>query len=101
MLWRPLLAEGLIGSGQLEQAAAVLDQLRVGSGEVGFLQSALAWLEGCLAEQRDAAEGAQAIYQRGEQAAGTHSPVYAARLLLAHGRLLRRFVEQWRQPTAA
>ena len=30
------------------------------------------------------------IYARGEQAVGTGSPVYAARLLLAHGRLLRR-----------
>ena len=35
VLWRPLLAEGLIGSGQLEQAAAVLGQLRAGSGQAG------------------------------------------------------------------
>jgi len=31
-LWRPLLAEGLIGSGQAERAAVVLAQLRAGSG---------------------------------------------------------------------
>ncbi len=68
----------------------MLDQLRAGSGEVGYLQPALAWLEGWLAEQRDAADEAQAIYQRGEDIAGLHSPVYTARLLLAHGRLLRR-----------
>ena len=37
VLWRPLLAEGLVGSGQLEQAAAVLDQLRAGSGQVSYL----------------------------------------------------------------
>jgi len=30
VLWRPLLAEGLIGSGQTDQAVAVLDQLRAG-----------------------------------------------------------------------
>ena len=52
VLWRPLLAEGLIGSGQLEQAAAVLGQLRADSGQAGYLQPALAWLEGWLAEQR-------------------------------------------------
>ena len=46
VLWRPLLAEGLVGSGQLEQAAAVLDQLRADSGQVGYLQPALAWLDG-------------------------------------------------------
>jgi hypothetical protein len=48
VLWRPLLVKGLIGSGQTEQAAAVLDQLRAGS----YLTPALAWLEGWLAEHR-------------------------------------------------
>ena len=91
VLWRPLLAEGLIGSGQTEPAAAVLAQLRAdGSGQVGYLAPALAWLEGWLAEQRGAPEEALRIYASGEDTAGSHSPVYAARLLLAHGRLLRR-----------
>ena len=90
VLWRPLLAEGLIGSGQLEQAAAVLGQLRAGSGQAGYLQPALAWLEGWLAEQRGDPEQARRIYARGEDTASTHSPVYTARLLLDHGRLLRR-----------
>jgi DNA-binding CsgD family transcriptional regulator len=89
-LWRPLLAEGLIGSGQAGPAAAVLDQLRAGNGPASYLAPALAWLEGWLAEQRGEPEQALAIYQRGEPAAGTASPVYTARLLLAHGRLLRR-----------
>ena len=52
VLWRPLLVEGLVGSGQLEQAAAVLAQLRAGSGQVSYLAPALAWLDGWLAEQR-------------------------------------------------
>ncbi len=89
VLWRPLLAEGLVGSGQTGPAAAVLDQLRA-SGEVGYLQPALAWLDGWLAEQRDGPEQARQIYQHGEDTASSQSPVYTARLLLAHGRLLRR-----------
>jgi DNA-binding NarL/FixJ family response regulator len=90
VLWRPLLAEGLIGSGQVKQAAAIVDRLRADSGQVGYLQPALAWLEGWLAEQRGDPEQALQIYQRGEEGTATGSPVHAARLLLAHGRLLRR-----------
>jgi len=90
VLWRPLLIEGLVGSGQTEPAAAVLDQLRGRSSEVGYLRPGLAWLEGWLAEQRGAPEEARRIYAGSEESAGVHSPVYTARLLLAHGRLLRR-----------
>jgi DNA-binding CsgD family transcriptional regulator len=90
VLWQPLLAEGLIGSGQLEQAAAVLDQLRAGGGQIAYLAPALAWLDGWLAEQYGATEEALEIYRRGEDTTSAGSPVYAARLLLAHGRLLRR-----------
>jgi len=89
VLWRPLLAEGLIGSGQAEQAAAVLDRLRADSDQASYLEPALAWLEGWLAEQRGLPEEALRIYQRGEGTASTQSPVHTARLLLAHGRLLR------------
>jgi DNA-binding CsgD family transcriptional regulator len=90
VLWQPLLAEGLVGSGQSERAAAVLDQLRENAGQAGYLRPAVAWLDGWLAEQRGDTAQAQELYQHGEQAADTQSPVYAARLLLAHGRLLRR-----------
>jgi DNA-binding CsgD family transcriptional regulator len=90
VLWRPLLIEGLVGSGQTELAAAVLDQLRHHNSQVGYLRPGLAWLEGWLAEQRGAPEEAQRIYQDGEGSASAQSPVYTARLLLAHGRLLRR-----------
>jgi DNA-binding CsgD family transcriptional regulator len=90
VLWRPLLAEGLIGSGQTGPAAAVLAQLRDIAGQASYLQPALAWLQGWLAEQRGHPDQAQETYQHGEQAAGPNSPVYTARLLLAHGRLLRR-----------
>jgi len=90
VLWRPLLAEGLIGSGQLEQAAAIVDRMRAEYSQVGYLAPALAWLEGWLAEQRGDPEQAREIYRRGEDTADPHRPVYSARLLLAHGQLLRR-----------
>ena len=104
VLWRPLLAEGLVGSGQLEQAAAVLGQLRADSGQASYLAPALAWLEGWLAEQRGDPQQALEIYQHASRSGasqsgasqsgashyGAGSPVYTARLLLAHGRLLRR-----------
>ena len=90
VLWRPLLAEGLVGSGQAEQADVVLAQLRAGSGQVGYLAPALAWLDGWLAEQRGDPEQALRIYSRGEDTASPQSPVHMGRLLLAHGRLLRR-----------
>ena len=90
VLWRPLLVEGLVGSGQLEQAAAVLDALRADGGQAGYLQQALDWLDGWLAEQRGDPDQARDIYARGGDAASTQSPVYAARLQLAYGRLLRR-----------
>jgi DNA-binding CsgD family transcriptional regulator len=90
VLWRPLLAEGLIGSGQADQAATVVDRLRAGSGQVAYVQPALAWLDGWLAELRGAPEEAGRIYQRGEDTADAQTPVHTARLLLAHGRLLRR-----------
>ncbi|MGP0025794.1 MAG: LuxR C-terminal-related transcriptional regulator, partial [Streptosporangiaceae bacterium] len=90
VLWRPLLVEGLVGSGQSEQAAAALERMQAESSQVSYLQPALAWLEGWLAEQRDTPDQARRIYQRGEDTASTESPVHTARLLLAHGRLLRR-----------
>jgi ATP/maltotriose-dependent transcriptional regulator MalT len=90
VLWRPLLAEGLVGSGQLEAAAVVLAQLRADSNQAGYLRPALAWLEGWLAEQRGDPEQALLLYQQGEYHTGPASPVYTARLRLAHGRLLRR-----------
>ena len=89
-LWRPLLVEGLAGTGRAAQAAAALEQMRTSNGQVSYLQPAFAWLDGRLAEQRGAVAEAQGIYARGEEAAGSQWPVHTARLLLAHGRLLRR-----------
>ena len=90
VLWRPLLVEGLVGSGQSERRPHVLERLRAEDGQVSYLQPALAWLEGWLAEQQGRPDDARQIYQRGEETASTRQPGYTARLLLAHGRLLRR-----------
>jgi DNA-binding CsgD family transcriptional regulator len=90
VLWRPLLAEGLIGAGDLTGATAVLDQLRTDNGQVSYLQPALAWLEGWLAEERGRPDEAERAYAAGEAADHLGCPVYTARLQLAHGRLLRR-----------
>ena len=89
VLWRPLLIEGLIGSGRLDQADAVLDQLRADNGQVSYLGPALAWLGGWLAEQRGEPSQAELSYASSD-ADEERWPVYSARLLLAHGRLLRR-----------
>ena len=90
VLWRPLLAEGLIGSGQVDQAATVLDQLRADSGQVGYLRPALAWLDGWLAEQRGAPDEARRSSPAARTAPAPAARVHVARLLLAHSRLLRR-----------
>jgi DNA-binding CsgD family transcriptional regulator len=90
-LWRPLLAEGLLGSGQAGPAAAVVARLAAEHSQVSFLAPALAWLQGWLAELAGDPDQALHTYQAGENTtASSGSPVYTARLLLAHGRLLRR-----------
>ncbi len=89
-LWRPLLVEGLVGSGQLGLAADTLERFRADCAQVAYLRPALAWLDGWLAEQRGMPEAALTVYEMGEGTASPDSPVYCARLLMAHGRLLRR-----------
>ena len=90
VLWRPLLVEGLLGSGRIEDAAVALDQLRAQSEGVVFLRPALAWLSGWLEEARGSLQAARHIYELGTTNAAPDCPLYAARLWLAYGRLLRR-----------
>ncbi len=94
VLWRPLLIEGLIGSGQHEPAAVALGELIPGAISVTYLQPALAWLQGWLEEEQGRPDVARQIYQQGEDSTGAGSPLYRARLLLAYGRLLRRIGER-------
>ena len=93
VFWQPLLAEGLIGSGQSGPAVVVLEQLESAAqvgGAAGYLQPALGWLRGWLAELQERPEEALRIYAAGADTISSQSPMYTARLLLAQGRLLRR-----------
>jgi hypothetical protein len=90
VLWRPLLVEGLAGSGRLEEPAVALKPLRPQADGVAYLEPGLAWLEGWLAEQEGDPDRALDTYQRGDEVANKDSRVYSARLCLALGRLLHR-----------
>jgi DNA-binding CsgD family transcriptional regulator/tetratricopeptide (TPR) repeat protein len=90
VLWRPLLVEGLIGAGRIDDATRALEQLQVQAAEVAYLCPALSWLEGWLEEHRGSLDSARICYERDEATSEQVCPVYAARLALAHGRLLRR-----------
>ncbi len=94
VLWRPLLVEGLLGAGRIDEAEAMLEQLRRRSGQARYLRPGLAWLTGWLAEQRGDLGAAPASYESAQEPNDGDSPVYRARLLLAHGRLLRRVGER-------
>jgi DNA-binding CsgD family transcriptional regulator len=94
VLWRPLLVEGLLGSGRTADAAVAFEQLAAQSEEVVFLRPALAWLKGWLAEARGSTASAREVYERAAPSAAADCPLYAARLSLAYGRLLRRMGER-------
>jgi DNA-binding CsgD family transcriptional regulator len=94
VLWRPLLVEGLLGSGRTADAALAFEQLAAESEEVVFLRPCLAWLQGWLAEARGAMASAREVYERAAPSAAADCPLYAARLFLAYGRLLRRVGER-------
>ena len=88
LLWRPLLAEALIARASWSRPPPSWASCAPITARSPTCS--LAWLKGWLAEQRGAPEEARLIYARGEDTASRQSPVYTARLLLAHGRLLRR-----------
>ena len=90
VLWRPLLVEGLIGSGRIEDAGRALKQLQGQAAGVGYIRPALGWLEGWLEEKRGSLDSAGLCYRRDEATSVQDCPVYAAQLALAYGRLLRR-----------
>jgi DNA-binding CsgD family transcriptional regulator len=91
VLWRPLLVEGLVGSGRAQDAVVALDELRAQSEGIVFLRPALPWLEGILEESRGSVASARRAYELGlKVSCEDDCPLYMARLYLAYGRLLRR-----------
>lgn len=88
--WRPLLVEGLIGTGRLAEAATELTLLSGLVAETRYLRVAQAWLSGWLAERRGEQRAASAIFENclAVPAAEDDVPLHRARLEQAYGQLL-------------
>lgn len=63
--WRPLLVEGLLGTGRLAEARTALHALTTVADEVPYLRVAVAWLAGRLAEQHGKQRAAGSRYEDG------------------------------------
>jgi DNA-binding CsgD family transcriptional regulator len=89
--WRPLLVEGLIGTGRLAEAGAQLVRLSAMVPETRYLRVAQAWLSGWLAERRGELRAAAAIFENGLAAPVVEDdvPLHRARLEQAYGQLLQ------------
>jgi DNA-binding CsgD family transcriptional regulator len=88
--WRPLLVEGLIGCGRLEEAAAELVALSALVAETRYLRVAQAWLSGWLAERRGEQRAASTIFENclALPVVEDDVPLHRARLEQAYGQLL-------------
>jgi DNA-binding CsgD family transcriptional regulator len=89
--WRPLLVEGLIGTGRLAEAGVELVRLSAMVPETPYLRVAQAWLSGWLAERRGEQRAAAAIFENGlaQPVAENDVPLHRARLAQAYGQLLQ------------
>lgn len=89
--WRPLLVEGLIGTGRLAEAGAELVRLSAMVTETRYLRVAQAWLSGWLAERRGERRAAAAIFENclAQPFAEDDVPLHRARLEQAYGQLLQ------------
>ncbi|GAA0658464.1 LuxR family transcriptional regulator [Kitasatospora atroaurantiaca] len=88
--WRPLHIEALLATGRLEEAAASLRALQAFAEDAGYLQVAIAWLSGRLAQQHGDLSSAQTCYEEGLSRPVTvdDAPLHRAFLEHAYGRLL-------------
>jgi DNA-binding CsgD family transcriptional regulator len=90
-LWQQsLLVEALTGTGQVDDAAAALRDLRAEHDGAGYLQVVIVRLTGQLAEARGHPREAVEIYERAltAEADAEAAPLYQAMLEHAHGKLL-------------
>lgn len=90
--WRPLLVEGLIGTGRLEEAGAELVLMSSVVAETRYLRVAQAWLSGWLAERRGEQRAASAIFENGLALPVVEDdvPLHRARLEQAYGQMLQK-----------
>jgi ATP/maltotriose-dependent transcriptional regulator MalT len=94
--WRPLLAEALIGTGRLAEAAAEVADLDDIAQQTPYLGVVTARLSGWLAEQRGDPRAAAARYEAGLAApvSPDDAPLYRGLLEQAYGRLLAAIGER-------
>ncbi|HVV18307.1 MAG TPA: AAA family ATPase [Pseudonocardiaceae bacterium] len=88
--WRPLLVEGLIGSGRLDEATVELANLSAVAEETRYLRVAHAWLSGWLTARRGEPRAARVALERGLSLAedGHDVPLHRARLEQVYGQVL-------------
>ncbi|MER7577757.1 AAA family ATPase [Streptomyces sp. NPDC126514] len=97
--WLPLLAEALVGTGQIRQATSAVQELRQLARDGSSLAVVEAWLSGLLLESHGAVDEAAAAYTAGLALPEEREsiPLHRARLEHAYGRLL---AAQGREPAA-
>ncbi|MFF6981401.1 AAA family ATPase [Streptomyces sp. NPDC008343] len=96
--WRPLHVEALIGSGELDGAAAALADLVELGRQAPSLRLAVSWLSGRLAQERGDNGRARDFFTEGLEhpACADDPPLHRAMLAHSHGRLLTREGERQR-----
>ncbi|WP_410574468.1 LuxR C-terminal-related transcriptional regulator [Amycolatopsis sp. cmx-4-61] len=89
-LWRPLMVEGLIESGDVERARGELAKLAVLAEQMPYLQMTMLWLTGRLAECAGDRTEARKCLERAVSLPPQHDevPMSRARAELAYGRML-------------
>lgn len=88
--WLPLLAEALVGTGQIRQATSAVEELQQLTRYGSSLAVVEAWLSGLLLESHGAIDEAAAAYTAGLALPERpeNIPLHRARLEQAYGRLL-------------
>jgi DNA-binding CsgD family transcriptional regulator len=83
-VWRPLHAEGLLGTGRLDEAARAVAELAELRADIPNLHTAVAWLSGWLAAERGDFRTARSLFEDAlsKPAGPDDQPLHRA--LLAH-----------------
>jgi DNA-binding NarL/FixJ family response regulator len=95
-LWRLLQVEALIGTGRLDEAAAVISTHT--DGNRPYLRAGHGWLAGWLAHERGDLEAAKAIYADALSIEIPHDDIPLLRARLEHGYGLLLLAQHSRRP---